>query len=107
MSKPLASAIIVVILLSSQCILMLHSDEMNGIDEESSKLESSSRNTAITDIPTWEVGDRWLYDGYLDVGEFVSSSGVSTNVQYLTGTLDRTVTDIYTMNVDNLSLIHI
>ena len=50
MSKPLASAIIVVILLSSQCILMLHSDEMNGIDEESSKLESSSRNTAITDI---------------------------------------------------------
>ena len=103
MSKPLASAIIVVILLSSQCILMLHSDEMNGIDEESSKLESSSRNTAITDIPTWEVGDRWLYDGYLDVGEFVSSSGVSTNVQYLTGTLDRTVTDIYTMNVDNRS----
>ena len=103
MSKPLASAIIVVILLSSQCILMLHSDGMNGIDEESSKLESSSRNTAITDIPTWEVGDRWLYDGYLDVGEFVSSSGVSTNVQYLTGTLDRTVTDIYTMNVDNRS----
>jgi len=103
MSKPLASAVIVVILLSSQCILMLHSDEMNNLDEGISKLESASRNTAITDVPTWEVGDRWLYDGYLDVGEFVSSSGVSTNVQYLTGTLDRTVTDIYTMNVDNRS----
>ena len=38
-----------------------------------------------------------------DVGQFVSSSGVSTNVQFLTGTLDRTVTDIYTMIVDNRS----
>ncbi len=103
MSRALASAIMVVILLSSQSILMLHSDEMKEMDEDISKSESASRNTAISDIPSWRVGDRWIYDGYLDVGDFVSSSGVSTNVQYLTGTLDRTITDIYTMTVDNRS----
>ena len=94
MSKSLASAIMVVILLSSQSVLMFYSDEMESMDEDSLKLESTSRNIAITDVPNWRVGDRWVYDGYLDVGEFVSSSGVSTNVQFLTGTLD-------------LSLIHI
>ena len=28
-------------------------------------------NTAIADLPSWRVGDRWIYDGYLDVGDFI------------------------------------
>ena len=62
MSKSLASALMVVILLSSQSVLMLYSDEMESMDEDSLKLESVSRNIAITDVPTWQVGDRWVYD---------------------------------------------
>ena len=103
MSKSLASAIMVVILLSSQSVLMFYSDEMESMDEDSLKLESTSRNIAITDVPNWRVGDRWVYDGYLDVGEFVSSSGVSTNVQFLIFIIDRSFTDIYTTIVDNRS----
>ncbi len=103
MGKATASAVLMAMILISQCVFLISPEDLAeaGIDENVSS--SSDRNTAIADLPSWRVGDRWIYDGYLDVGDFVSSSGVSTNVQYLTGTLDRTVTDIYTTTVDNRS----
>ena len=69
MSKSLASALMVVILLSSQSVLMLYSDEMESMDEDSLKLESVSRNIAITDVPTWQVGDRWVYLSLIHISE--------------------------------------
>ena len=103
MGRATASAVMMAMILISQCVFLISPEDLDevGIDEKVSS--SSERNTAIADIPTWRVGDRWVYDGYLDVGDFVGSSGVSTDVQYLTGTLDRTVTDIYTTTVDNRS----
>ena len=77
--------------------------DMKGPSEELSDfriMESSVRTSNLVDVPAWRVNDVWYYDGYLDVGEFVASSGVSTNVQYLDGTLTERVTDIYTMVVD-------
>ncbi|MFL2975777.1 MAG: CARDB domain-containing protein [Candidatus Thalassarchaeaceae archaeon] len=53
------------------------------------------RTTGNTDVPDWRVNDNWMYDGYLDVADFVADSGVSTNVETLEGSLDRTVSDIY------------
>tara|TARA_B100001175_G_scaffold315605_1_gene327521 strand:+ start:1782 stop:5318 length:3537 start_codon:yes stop_codon:yes gene_type:complete len=97
------TAILVAVLLSSQGILMMQGGEIHELDNDSLSADSVQRNTNIVDLPSWEIGDRWIYDGYLDVGDFVTSSGVSTNVQYLTGTLDRSITDIYTMTVDNRS----
>ena len=62
--------------------------------------ESSSRTNNLIDVPSWKVNDAWSYTGTLDVRDFVTSSGVSTNVEYLLGTLTEQVSDIYTMNVD-------
>ena len=56
--------------------------------------------TGTADIPIWRVNDNWMYDGFLDVGDFVADSGVSTNVETLDGSLDRTVQDIYLMEID-------
>ena len=53
------------------------------------------RSTSVVDVPDWRVNDNWMYDGFLDVGDFVADSGVSTNVETLDGSLDRTVSDIY------------
>tara|TARA_B100000029_G_scaffold2890_2_gene3604 strand:- start:906 stop:4388 length:3483 start_codon:yes stop_codon:yes gene_type:complete len=74
------------------------------LNEERSILETS-RNSAstIVDVPNWRIGDRWNYDGFLDVRDFVADSGVETNVETLDGTLDTRVTDIYTMTVENVS----
>ena len=54
-----------------------------------------ARNTGTADVPEWRINDNWMYDGYLDVADFVAGSGVSTNVETLEGSLDRTVSDIY------------
>ena len=83
-----ASLGLVFLLVMSSQYGVFTDDRVN--DEELSDfhvMESSSRTTNLVDVPTWKRNDAWSYDGYLDVGDFVSSSGVSTNVQYLTGTL--------------------
>lgn len=64
--------------------------------------ESSARTTNLVDVPSWKVNDAWTYDGTLDVRDFVLSSGVSTNVQYLSGTLTQRVTDVYTTTVEGV-----
>ena len=56
--------------------------------------------TGTADVPIWRVNDNWMYDGFLDVGDFVADSGVSTNVEALDGSLDRTVQDIYLVEID-------
>ena len=72
-------------------------------DENEMKIESISRNNNLIDIPTWKIGDKWNYNGYLDMVDFIVDSGVNTNLQTLTGTLVSTVTDIYLTTVDNSS----
>ncbi len=64
-------------------------------------MESTTRSVNLVDVPAWKINDAWSYDGYLDVGAFVASSGVSSNVQYLEGTLTQTVSDIGWCDVDN------
>ena len=64
-------------------------------------MESSVRSANLVDVPAWKINDAWSYDGYLDVGPFVASSGVSSNVQYLEGTLTQTVSEIGWCDVDN------
>ena len=67
----------------------------------------SSRNINVIDVPEWRIGDNWMYDGYLDVADFVASSGVSSNVENLDGTLDMTVVGIYEDFIEgNSSLVY-
>ncbi|MCP2502474.1 MAG: hypothetical protein NLN66_00235 [Candidatus Thalassarchaeaceae archaeon] len=75
-----------------------HVDEL---DESQININSISRNTNLIDVPSWKIGDKWNYNGYLDMVDFIIASGVNTNLQELTGTLESTVTDIYLTTVDN------
>ena len=59
-----------------------------------------SRTVGSADVPEWRVSDNWIYDGYLDVSDFAASSGVSTNVQNLGGSLSRTVVDMYVTDLE-------
>jgi len=65
-------------------------------------MESSSRTANLVDVPSWKINDAWYYDGALDVRDFVTSSGVTTNVEFLSGTLDQWVSDIYTTSIDGV-----
>ncbi|MED5267368.1 MAG: hypothetical protein VYB00_00935, partial [Candidatus Thermoplasmatota archaeon] len=64
-----------------------------------------SHSSGSVDTPSWKINDRWVYDGELDVYDFIASSGVSTNVNTLTGTLDVQVTDILQIDVGGVQTI--
>ena len=73
---------------------VLELDEKNDV-----KIESISKSNNLIDIPSWKLNDKWNYNGYLDMVDFIVDSGVNTNLQTLTGTLESTVTDIYITTV--------
>ncbi len=77
---------------------VLELDEKNDV-----KIESISKSNNLIDIPSWKLNDKWNYNGYLDMVDFIVDSGVNTNLQTLTGTLESTVTYIYITTVDNSS----
>ena len=97
-----AIAVGLAILLSSQyCVLLIeHEQEPLNDDDES---YFTSKTTGIVDLPTWRVNDRWTYNGELDVRDFIATSGVSTTVDFLEGSLVKNIDDIYVMTVDNRS----
>ena len=73
--------------------------DLSNADSYSEQSSVQSRNSGSADVPDWRVNDNWMYDGFLDVGDFVADSGVSTNVETLEGSLDRTVQDIYLLEI--------
>ena len=74
--------------------------DLSNADSYSEQSSVQSRNSGSADVPDWRVNDNWMYDGYLDVADFVADSGVSTNAETLEGSLDRTVSDIYLYDID-------
>lgn len=98
----LAVGLTLMLLLSTYADLSLASkdasENLSGIHIS----ESSARTSNLVDAPSWRVNDAWSYSGTLDVRDFVTSSGVSTNVQYLSGTLNEQVSDVYTTIVDGV-----
>ena len=74
--------------------------DISPLETQSDAASVQVRSTGSADIPDWRVNDNWMYDGYLDVADFVADSGVSTNVETLEGTLDRTVSDIYLLDIE-------
>jgi hypothetical protein len=77
--------------------------QLEEVEENKIRVESISRSSNLIDIPSWKVNDRWNYNGYLDMVDLIVDSGVNTDLQTLTGTLESTVTDIYQTIVDNKS----
>ena len=98
-----AIAIGLAILLSSQYCILLIDGEREALGDEQ-ETHSTSRNTGIVDLPTWRINDRWTYNGELDVRDFIATSGVSTTVDFLEGSLVKNIDDIYVLaDVDNRS----
>ena len=83
------------------------SPEISYEPDEDSRSEVQPRTIFSSDVPVWRVSDNWMYDGYLDVADFVAGSGVTTDVETLEGTLDRTVEDVYVTDIeDNDTLVY-
>ena len=79
----------------------IHNDVEYALQSEAKSADTLGGNSFI-DAPTWRVNDRWVYSGELDVYDFIADSGVSTNVNTLTGTLDVQVESINLVDVGGI-----
>ena len=96
-------AILLSLLFFSPIITIISSDDNYSLEENLHYKTVASSGAGIIDVQSWQINDNWMYNGYLDVGDFIASSGVSTNIESLDGTLEKTVTEIYISEIDNRS----
>ena len=95
----LALGLAILMLMSAQSGVFMAQDAESEELYDFRMMESSVRTTNLVDVPSWKINDIWNYDGYLDVRDFVASSGVTTNIEFLDGTLTQRVAGIYEMDV--------
>lgn len=105
MRKVGGKAILLTLLILSSILLTIVSSENKNLAYNLQYTNEVSSQTGIVDVQSWQINDNWMYEGYLDVGNFITSSGVSTDIEYLSGTLEKTVTEIYISEIDNHSSI--
>ena len=52
----------------------------------------------VSDVPTWRIGDRWIYAGTFDPTVLVTDTGVDATVGEIQGDTTSEVTGITTQN---------
>ena len=98
-----SAILLVLLLLASNLTNFTQSESLQDDLSPSSFLVSSKSSGGDIDVPSWRVGDSWVYDGYFDVAALIASSGQSSNIQTLTGDLDMWISDIVTVTTENQS----
>ena len=64
-------------------------------DLEQSPVKSASDHEAdVHDVPTWRIGDQWVYETLFDVAGLIQAANVSASINTLTGDTTMEVTDI-------------
>ena len=61
---------------------------------------SQSASGAV-DVPTYRVGDKWVYETKFDVAQLLAQANVSASLNTLTGDTVNEVTDIFYETDDN------
>jgi len=95
----LALGLAMLMLMSAQSGVFMAQDAESEELYDFRVMESSVRTTNLVDVPSWKINDIWNYDGALDVRDFVAAADVSTNVQFLDGTMTQRVASISMMDV--------
>ena len=54
----------------------------------------SEENNGVHDVPTWRIGDKWVYETQFDVAALIQQANVSASLNTLTGDTTMEVVDI-------------
>ncbi len=81
----------------SQIPLLQHQSEFN--DEP--VIQRSGSDPGVTDLPSWRVGDKWIYSGTFDPSILITNTGVSASVGEIRGDATAEVTEILQLQFDN------
>ena len=79
--------------------------EHPALEESPTALHSGGYDPGVSDVPTWRIGDRWIYSGTFDPTILVTDTGVDATVGEIQGDTTSEVTAISMQNVDNMSVL--
>ena len=68
-------------------------------------IQFASEDPGVSDVPTWRIGDKWIYSGTFDPTKLVTDSGVQATVGEIYGDTTAEVTAITERTVDNMSVL--
>ena len=104
------AAFLVALFLTSMGLGVVESSVLN----EEHRIEQRSQGVSgAVDVPTYRIGDEWVYETKFDVSQLLAQANVSASLNALTGDTTNEVTDIFYATDNNgdtvlaLSLIHI
>ena len=83
--------IFILILMTAYGPLSMIDDFEDFEDFEVSFAAKSEAN--VKDVPTWRIGDTWVYETKFDVAGLIQSANVSASIQTLTGDTTMEVTE--------------
>ena len=64
-----------------------------SLDDVPNRYESDD-STSVHDVPTWRIGDKWVYETTFDVAQLITQANVSASISDLTGDTTMEVVDI-------------
>ena len=100
--RRLASPLMLVALL---CLAATNPLVSNTSLVEQDTVSFSSQDPGVSDVPTWKIGDKWIYSGTFDPTKLVTDSGVQATVGEIYGDSTAEVTAITERSVDNMSVL--
>ena len=92
-------------LLAALLLITLVPLEHPVLEDSPTALHSGGYDPGVSDVPTWRIGDRWIYSGTFDPTILVTDTGVDATVGEIQGDTTAEVTAITTQNVDNMSVL--
>ena len=67
---------------------------------EESEIQFAEGWNKEIDVPTWRIGDEWVYETKFDVAQLIAQANVSASLNTLTGDTTYTVEDILFIDID-------
>ena len=67
----------------------------SSVLHDHTKTERSQGANSVVDVPTYRVGDEWVYETKFDVSQLLAQANVSASINALTGDTTNEVTDIF------------
>ena len=101
-SVRLASPLMLVLLL---CLASVQPILLTSTLDDAPSVQFASEDPGVSDVPTWKVGDKWIYSGTFDPTKLVTDSGVQATVGEIYGDTTAEVMAITERSVDNMTVL--
>ena len=49
------------------------------LEEDDTVVKHAGSDPGVSDVPTWRIGDKWVYSGTFDPSILITDTGVSAN----------------------------